>query len=93
MTPKVTREFQRAQCIALRKVGMTYRQIGEQVGLSRSSVQRALERFQATGGFQDRPRSGRPKKLNERNVRMLKHLVKDDDSRSSAREVMLKLNE
>ena len=87
------REYQRAQCIALRKTGMTYRAIGENIGISRASVQRALERFEETGGFQDRPRRGRPNKLNQRDVRMLKHLAKQDDNRSSAREIMLKINE
>ena len=87
------REYQRAQCIALRKTGMTYRAIGENIGISRASVQRALERFEETGGFQDRPRRGRPKKLNQRDVRMLKHLAKQDDNRSSAPEIMLKINE
>ncbi|CAF1440010.1 unnamed protein product, partial [Rotaria sordida] len=37
------------------------------VGISKSSVQRALKRFEERGDFYDRPRSGRPKKLNDRN--------------------------
>ena len=93
MIQKITREHQRAQCIALRKVGMPYRAIATDECISRTSVQRALERFEETGDFRDRSRSGRPKKLNERNVRMLKHLAKDDDNRSSACELMMKLNE
>ena len=93
MTQKITREHQRAQCISLRKVDMSYRAIATDEGISKTSVQRALETFEETGGFRDRSRSGRPKKLNERNVRMLKHLAKDDDSRNSARELMVKLNE
>ena len=93
MTQKITHEHQRAQCIALRKVGMSYRAIAIDEGISRTSVQRALERFEETDGFRDRSRSGRPKKLNERNVRMLKHLAKEDDKRNSARELMVKLNE
>ena len=72
---------------------MTYRAIGANIGISRASVQRGLERFEETGGFQDRPRRGRPNKLNQRDVRMLKHLAKQDDNRSSAREIMLKINE
>lgn len=72
---------------------MSYRAIAANIGVSRASVQRALERFDETCGFQDCSRPGRPKKLNDRNVRMLKHLVQDDDNRSSARELMIKLNE
>ncbi|CAF3067452.1 unnamed protein product, partial [Rotaria sp. Silwood2] len=71
----------------------SYRAIATDVGISKTSVQRALEIFEEIGGFRDRSRSGRPKKLNERNVRMLKPLAKDDDNRSSARELMVKLNE
>ena len=72
---------------------MSYRATVTDEGISRTSIQRALERFEETGDFRDRSRSGRPKKLNERNVRMLKHLAKDDDNRNSARELMVKLNE
>ena len=72
---------------------MSYRAIATDEGISRTSVQRALERFEETGDFRDRSRSGRPKNLNERNVQMLKHVAKDVDNPSSARELMVKLNE
>ena len=93
MNENKVREYQRAQCIGLRKSGMSYRAIGSTIGISRASVQRALERYEETGDFKDRSRCGRPKKLGARNIRMLKHLVGDDDNRSSAREIMIKLNE
>ncbi|CAF3966119.1 unnamed protein product, partial [Rotaria sp. Silwood1] len=38
---KFQREYQRAQCIALGKAGMTYRKISTIVNMSKSSVQRA----------------------------------------------------
>ncbi|CAF1408078.1 unnamed protein product [Adineta ricciae] len=69
MTEKHIRQYQRAQCIALRRAGMSCRAIAEDVGVSRASVQRSLERYDETGGFQDRSRSGRPKKFNDRNIR------------------------
>lgn len=93
MPPKLVREYQRAQCIALRKAGMSYRAIAANVGVSRAPVQRTLKRYDETSDFQDHPRSGRPKKLNDRNIRMLKHLVQDEDNRSSPRELMIQLNE
>ena len=62
MEEKNVGEYQRVQYIALRKIGMSYRAIGSSVGVSRAPVQRALERFETTGGFQDRSRCGRPKK-------------------------------
>ena len=93
MEEKNVREYQRAQYIALRKISMSYRAIGSSIGVSRASIQRALERFEKTGGFQDRSRCGRPKKLNQKNVRMLKHLDKDDENGSSALEITIKWNE
>ncbi|CAF3323878.1 unnamed protein product [Rotaria sp. Silwood2] len=93
MIQKNVREYQRAQCIALRQTGMSYRTIGTNLGISRSSVQRALERFEEIGGFQDRHRSGRPKRLNKRQIHMLKHLIHNDDNRNSIHEIMKRLNE
>jgi len=93
MAQKNVREYQRVQCIELRKSGMSYRTIGKNLGISRASVQRALERFEEIGGFQDRHRSGRPKKLNEQKLCILKHLTQDDDNQSSIHELTIKLNE
>ncbi|CAF4157784.1 unnamed protein product, partial [Rotaria sordida] len=68
MTQKNVDEYQRAQCIALRKTGMSYHAIGINAGISRASVQGALKRFEETGDFQDHHRCGRLKKLNRQNV-------------------------
>ncbi|CAF1387058.1 unnamed protein product [Rotaria sordida] len=92
MTQKNVDEYQRAQCIALRKTGMSYHAIGTNAGISRASVQRALERFEETGGFQDHHRCGRLEKQNQQNVCMLKHWAQDDDNRSSAPEIMIEFN-
>ena len=72
---------------------MSYRAIATDEGISKTSVQCALETFEETDGFRDRSRSGRPKRISERKVQTLKHFAKDDDNRSSARELMAKLNE
>ena len=64
MPPKLRHDYERAQCLALRKTGMSYRKIADIVNISKSSVQRALERFDETGDFHYRRRSGRPNKLN-----------------------------
>ncbi|CAF4957996.1 unnamed protein product [Rotaria sp. Silwood1] len=90
MMQKFQREYQRAQCIALGKAGMTYRKISTIVNMSKSSVQRAVKHFEEKSDFYDRRGSDRPKKLNDRNVRMFKHLVQTGH-RYSAREIMLKL--
>jgi len=43
MTQTLRRDYQRAQCVALSKVGMTCRKISIIVDISKSSVQRALK--------------------------------------------------
>ena len=88
MAQKLQRDYQRAQCIALRNAGMICRKISTIVGISKSSVQRALKRFEERGDFYDRPRSGRLKKLNDRNVRMLKRLTQNE-GRYSSRETCI----
>ncbi|CAF1170443.1 unnamed protein product [Rotaria sordida] len=53
------------------RINISCREISTIIGISKSSVQRALKRYEETGEFQDRPCAGRPKKLNERNIRIL----------------------
>ncbi|CAM4767642.1 unnamed protein product [Rotaria magnacalcarata] len=93
MKQKNVREYQRAECIVLRKTGASYRTIGTILGISRASVQRALERFEEIGSYQDRHRCGRPKKVNGQNGHILKDLTQDSVSRSSACKAMMQLNE
>ena len=90
MTQKLDRDYQRAQCVALSKTHMTCREMTTFVDMSKSSVHRALKRFEELGDFHDRRCSGRPKKLNNRNIRMLRRLVQDN--RYSAREITIRLN-
>ena len=53
------------------------------IGISKSSVQRIIKRFEEAGDFHDRQRSDRPKKLNDRNIRMLKRLTENSARYSS----------
>ncbi|CAF0805131.1 unnamed protein product [Rotaria sordida] len=82
MTQACRRDYQRAQCVAL-TLSLVFRN---------HLFQRALKRYEETGEFQDRPRAGRPKKLNERNIRMLKRLVQKGE-RYSVGEIAIKLND
>ena len=91
MTQLIHRDYKRAQCVALRKTGMSYRDIAALVGTSKSSAERGVKSFEATGDFHDRRRSGRPKKLNDRSLRLLKHLVQQGE-RYSARDLANSLN-
>ncbi|CAF1079872.1 unnamed protein product [Rotaria sp. Silwood1] len=78
MSQKLRREYQRAQCVTLSKVGMTCLEISTIVNIPKSSVQRALKSLEETGNFHDRRRSGRPQKLNDRYVLMLNCLTRND---------------
>ena len=55
MTQKLQLEYQRAQCVALSNAGFYYREV---IGISKSSVQCAIMRFEETDDFHDRRRSG-----------------------------------
>ena len=56
--------------------GFSCCEAGKVIGISKLSVQHAITRFEGTDDFHDRRRSGRSKKLNDRNIRMLKCLTK-----------------
>ena len=55
-------DVERAQMVALHKTGLSQRQISEQLGVSKSSVQRAIEKFNMEGIYGNRKKSGRPRK-------------------------------
>ena len=88
MTQKLQCKYQRAQYVALRNCGFSCREV---IGISKLSVQRAIKRFEETGDFHHRRRSGRSKKLNDRNIRMLKRLT-ENNNRYSSHETTNKLN-
>ena len=91
MTQKLQHEYQRAQCVTLSNAGFSCREASKVVGISKSSVQRTIKRFEETDVFHNRRHSGRPKKLNDRNIRMLKRLT-ENNGRNSSHERTNKLN-
>ena len=91
ITQKLQCEYQGAQCVSLGNAGLSCREASQFTGISKSSVQHAIKRFEETGDFHDRRRSGRSKKLNDRNIRMLKRLTENDD-RHSSHETTITLN-
>ena len=46
MTQKLQREYQRAQCVALSNAGFSCREASKFTGISKSSVQRTIKRFE-----------------------------------------------
>lgn len=51
----------RMQIVVLRQQGLSFREVGEQVGRNHSDVVRTWNRFLATGNVEDRRRIGRPR--------------------------------
>ena len=54
-------ETKRAQIVALFQSGMSQVDVARQMGISKQSVNYTIKRFQETGEFQSRTRSGRPR--------------------------------
>ena len=77
-------ETDRIVACTLHKEGYTYRQIAERIGCSFQHVGYILKRFQETGMFEDRHRTGRPKIYTDRDARNLTKLVKENRKASSS---------
>ena len=59
-------EVQRAQIAALHKEGCSERLISEEMKCSKSTVHNAVVKFQNTGSYSTRKKSGRPRKTTPR---------------------------
>ena len=70
MMQKLQREYQRARCVALSNADLSGHEGSKFIGSSKSFVQRSIKRFAERSGFHDRRRNGRPKKMNNRYVRI-----------------------
>lgn len=63
--------FERHRVIVLFDSGLSGREVARMLGMSQSTIQRHLERFRATGGVEDRHRSGRPRCTSRQDDRYL----------------------
>ncbi|XP_029657632.1 uncharacterized protein LOC115231854 [Octopus sinensis] len=72
-----------ASIITLYKLGMSQRKISLCVGISKSTVQRTIKRYSTCSIIQDKPKSGRPKKLSKRNERNIVYRSKMDPSKTA----------
>lgn len=72
-----SRRMRRAQVVRLSARGKKAREIAELLGFSLQSVHRVIDAFNKEGvkGLSDKPRSGRPRKVTEEYVRLLKEAV------------------
>ncbi len=58
--------IRKKRIVALHKEGEGYKKIAKTLKLSCSTMTKTIQRFNRTGSTQNRPRHGRPKKLNAR---------------------------
>ena len=54
-------DVQRNQAVGITAAGMSYRQVAQRMNCTYRTIQRLMERNDATGSVIDRPRSGRPR--------------------------------
>ena len=58
---------ERWQAVGMSQTGLSNRRVAQRVGVHHS----VIDRFQATGTVEDRPRSGRPRKTTPREKRLI----------------------
>jgi transposase len=72
---KLSQEQFRVKVWTLRETGLSFKKIGQKVGKPYQTISKICKRIQETKHFKDRPRSGRPKLLNERKKRILGRIL------------------
>jgi transposase len=66
--------------LSLYEIGKSYFEIGRNLQLNRATVYAVVKRYRERGDIENRPRSGRKKKLDDRDTRKLLRLVKNNRS-------------
>ncbi len=74
--PRLTREQRRVKIFTLKEEGFSLAEIITKSGADRRTVQRVCNNVRETGSFKDKPRSGRPPLLNERNKRTVANILR-----------------
>lgn len=81
--PKLSRENKRVQIVTLRNEGFSVKEISERTNSDRRTIQRICKRVNQTNSFKDKPRSGRPQILGEREKRIVTRTLKKSDSKNA----------
>jgi transposase len=71
--------------VALHGAGFHQVDISKELRISRCCVQNVIKKYKKFGLYDDLKRSGRPKKVTDRDLRHLKRLVKGDARLSAAK--------
>lgn len=69
--------------VKLREDGKSYGEIAKTVKKCRATIQSIIKKYEETGNSCNQPRSGRPKVLNNREIRLLIKKVKKDPKKSA----------
>lgn len=80
---QMTRQEKRAQVFALKNQGVSNQDIAAETGLSVSGIQKINRTVKQTNSFKDRPRSGRPPKLSDRNNRTIVRMLKKKETQTA----------
>ena len=75
--------FDRARAVAWFQDGVTKREVARRLQVSISVIVRLIQRYTATGRAQERRRSGRPKKTNPREDRLIEQALQTRTASSS----------
>jgi transposase len=70
----------RVSMVTLKKAGQSYGEIAATFHTTKSTVHQIVKRFENSGNFTPKPRSGAPKKLSDADIRYLNIQVKKDRS-------------
>ena len=70
-TPNLNREQQRVQIWTLRQQGLSWKKIATETKKLPQNCRKICQRITKTGSFKDQPRTGRPRKLDERKTRTI----------------------
>ena len=66
--------------VRLHRSGMSKKEIADSLGINYSTVLKFLKQFQQTNSVENVPRSGRPKKMDDRGCRVLNRILREDKS-------------
>jgi transposase len=75
-TGKLSRENLRVRIVTLREQGLSLKDIEKKTGKHRFTISRICKSVQKTNSFKEKPRSGRPKLLDDRQKRILARILR-----------------
>lgn len=78
-----TTEAERVEIISMRRTGETFQRIADELNIIVETVKKVFAKWQQYHVINDRPKCGRPQKLNERSRRHLVRMMQNDNVRTS----------